>query len=62
MLINNTEFNDISLYGIGGLIAVKTLAKAGMFLLLLKFWKVVAIGFGAILIEIKKFFGSKSEE
>lgn len=74
LFINSTEFkpgftyaefdpelDDIAAYGIGGLIAGKVLAKAGIFVLLLKFWKVVAIGFGAILLGVKKFFGSKSE-
>ena len=56
------ELDDIAAYGIGGLIAGKVLAKAGIFVLLLKFWKVIAIRFGAILLRIKKFFGSKSEE
>tara|TARA_B110000211_G_C14084551_1_gene556077 strand:+ start:2560 stop:3480 length:921 start_codon:yes stop_codon:yes gene_type:complete len=56
------EFDDVAAYGIGGLIAGKVLAKAGIFVLLLKFWKVVALGFGAIVLGIKKFFGSKSEE
>lgn len=56
------EFDDIAAYGIGGLIAGKVLAKAGIFVLLLKFWKVLAIGFGAIIIGIKKFFGSKSKK
>ena len=71
VFINSTEFksgftyaelDDIAAYGIGGLIARKVLAKAWIFVLLLKFWKVIAIGFGAILLGIKKFFGSKSEE
>ena len=71
LFINSTKFksgftyaelDDIAAYGIGGLIADKVLAKAGIFVLLLKFWKVAAIGFVAILLGIKKFFGSKSEE
>ncbi|TGM07957.1 DUF2167 domain-containing protein [Leptospira barantonii] len=67
-IVNSTEFNEgnryadfnpgldtVAAYGIGGLIAGKVLAKAGLFALLLKFWKVIALavlgGFGVL----KKF-------
>ncbi|WP_241547836.1 DUF2167 domain-containing protein [Leptospira stimsonii] len=73
-IVNSTEFNEgsryadfnpgldtVAAYGIGGLIAGKVLAKAGIFALLLKFWKVIALavigGFGVI----KKFFFREKE-
>lgn len=59
----NPDIDSIAAYGIGGLIAGKVLAKAGFFVVLLKFWKVIAIAvvgfFGAFK---KKIFGSKEEE
>lgn len=54
--------DKIAAYGIGGLIAGKVLAKTGILVMLLKFWKVIAIGvagfFGAFK---KKLFGSKED-
>lgn len=51
----NPDLDDVAAYGIGGLIAGKILAKAGFFALLLKFWKVIAIGAVAAFGFIKKF-------
>ncbi|PJZ58981.1 DUF2167 domain-containing protein [Leptospira barantonii] len=73
-IVNSTEFNEgnryadfnpdldtVAAYGIGGLIAGKVLAKAGLFALLLKFWKVIALavlgGFGVL----KKFIFREKE-
>ncbi|TGL44372.1 DUF2167 domain-containing protein [Leptospira perdikensis] len=74
-IISSTEFNDgekyadyspgidkLAAYGIGGLIAGKVLAKAGLFALLLKFWKIIAIGAVAALGFLKKFFSKKSND
>lgn len=58
----NPDLDDVAAYGIGGLIAGKVLAKAGFFALILKFWKVIAIGFGALVMGVKKFFGAKTAE
>ncbi len=48
---------------IGGLVAGSILAKSGFFaklgVLLLKFWKIIAVGAVAIAAGIKKIFGSK---
>ncbi len=56
----NPDLDEVAAYGIGGLIAGKILAKAGFFALLLKFWKVIAIGAVAIFSAFrKKIFGSK---
>ena len=58
----NPDIDTVAAYGIGGLIAGKILAKAGFFALILKFWKVIAIGVvGAFGIFKKKIFGSKSD-
>ncbi|SDX83269.1 Uncharacterized membrane-anchored protein [Lutibacter oricola] len=72
-ILNSVEFNEgyayadfdasvdnVAAYGIGGLIAGKMLAKAGVFAGLLKFWKIIAIAvvgaFGALR---KKIFKSE---
>ncbi|MCT8334040.1 DUF2167 domain-containing protein [Leptospira sp. 85282-16] len=73
-IIASTEFNDgekyadyspgvdkLAAYGIGGLIAGKVLAKAGFFALLLKFWKIIAIGAVAALGVLKKLFTKKAD-
>ncbi len=55
------DFDEVAAYGIGGLIAGKILAKAGFFALLLKFWKVIAIGAVALFAGLrKKLFGNKN--
>jgi len=58
----NPDVDKIAAYGIGGLIAGKTLAKVGFFAMLAKFWKVIALavagGFGLLR---NVLFGSKKE-
>lgn len=53
----NPDMDKVAAYGIGGLIAGKVLAKAGIFALLAKFWKLILIGGIAMLAGVKKFFG-----
>ncbi|XDD46638.1 DUF2167 domain-containing protein [Leptospira sp. WS39.C2] len=73
-ILASTEFNEgekysdyspgidkMAAFGIGGLIAGKVLAKAGFFALLLKFWKIIAIGAIAALGFIKKLFTKKAD-
>ncbi|TGL65353.1 DUF2167 domain-containing protein [Leptospira jelokensis] len=73
-ILASTEFNDgekysdyspgidkMAAYGIGGLIAGKVLAKAGFFALLLKFWKVIALGAVAALGFLKKILTKKAD-
>ncbi|PKA27957.1 hypothetical protein CH381_03525 [Leptospira sp. mixed culture ATI2-C-A1] len=73
-ILASTEFNDgekysdyspgvdkMAAYGIGGLIAGKVLAKAGFFAMLVKFWKIIAIGAVAALGFLKKFFAKKAD-
>lgn len=54
--------DKLAAYGIGGLIAGKVLAKAGFFALILKFWKVIAIGVVAGLGFLKKFLFGKGKD
>ena len=59
----NPDIDEVAAYGIGGLIAGKILAKAGLFALLLKFWKIIAVGaVGAFGVFKKKLFGHKNED
>lgn len=59
----NPEVDQVAAWTIGGLVAGKVLAKAGFFVLLLKFWKVIAVavaaGGGALWNFLK---GRKSED
>ena len=56
----NPSMDRVAAYGIGGLVAGKVLAKAGFFALLLKFWKVIAIGIIGLFAAFKKrIFGTQ---
>lgn len=75
-LISSVSFNEgqryenfdsgvdkVAAYGIGGLIAGKVLAKAGFFVLLLKFWKIILLAIVGGFAAVKKFFfGKKPKE
>mgnify|MGYP006084422945 FL=1 len=54
--------DKIAALGIGGLIAGKVLAKAGFFVLILKFWKFIAIGAVALFAGLRKYFGGKDKD
>lgn len=58
----NPEMDEVAAYTVGGLVAGKVLAKAGFFVILLKFWKLIAGGLIAAGYAIKKFFFRKKEE
>jgi len=58
----NPDMDKVAAYGIGGLIAGKVLAKAGLFVLLAKFWKIIAVGAVALFAGIRKFLGGKKNE
>lgn len=59
----NPDYDKVAAYGIGGLIAGKLLAKAGFFVVILKFWKFIAIGAVGLFSAFKnKIFGRKEEE
>ncbi len=54
----NPDFDEVAAWSIGGLVAGKVLAKAGFFVVLLKFWKVIALAVaGAAGTFWKKFKG-----
>lgn len=55
------DVDKIAAYGIGGLIAGKILSKAGIFVILAKFWKVITLAVVGVLAAFrKKFFTAKS--
>lgn len=59
----NPDLDKVAAYGIGGLIAGKLLAKAGFFVVILKFWKFIAIGAVGLFSAFKsKIFGRKEED
>ena len=59
------SIDKIAAYGIGGLIAGKVLAKAGILakvgIFLAKFWKIVAVAVVALFAGLRKIFGAKSQ-
>ena len=53
----NPDIDKVAAYGIGGLVAGKVLAKAGVFAGLMKFWKIILVGIvGAFGVLRKKLF------
>ncbi|MET0299059.1 MAG: DUF2167 domain-containing protein, partial [Flavitalea sp.] len=54
--------DNVAAWTIGGLVAGKVLAKAGFFVLLLKFWKIIALGFVALGGYLAKFFKRKKKD
>lgn len=57
----NPELDEVAAWTIGGLVAGKVLAKAGILALLLKYIKVIIIGIGAIGTAAWKWFKRKTE-
>ena len=59
------SMDEVAAYGIGGLIAGKVLAKAGILakigIFLAKGWKIIAIGLVAVVAAIRKFFTGKNK-
>lgn len=59
----NSSTDKIAMYTIGGLVAGKILAKVGLWALIIKFWKLIAVGVVGAFAGIKRFFlGKKKEE
>ena len=56
------EYDKVAAYGIGALVAGKVLAKAGIWVAIAKFWKVIALGAVAAGAAVKKFFFGGSSE
>ncbi len=49
--------DEVAVYGIGGLVAGKVLAKVGLFAVILKFWKLGLLALGGAWAAVKRFFG-----
>lgn len=62
----NPDLDKVAAYGIGGLIAGKVLAKAGILakigLVLAKFWKVAMLAIIGLFAGVKNFFKKKPEQ
>lgn len=58
----NSTTDDVAAWTIGGLVAGKLLAKAGFFAVLLKFWKIIAVGVVALGGGLWKRLRRKKEE
>ncbi|MBC6490723.1 DUF2167 domain-containing protein [Flavihumibacter stibioxidans] len=59
----NPDGDEVAAWTVGGLVAGKVLAKAGFFAILLKFWKLIALGIAGGGAAIwKRFKGRKKEE
>lgn len=58
----NPDIDKVAAYGIGGLIAGKVLTKVGIFAMLAKFWKVIAIAVARAFAALKKFLFPSKEE
>lgn len=56
------DVDQVAAWTIGSLVAGKVLAKVGFFAVILKFWKLIAIGLAAFGGTIWKFFGGKSRK
>jgi uncharacterized membrane-anchored protein len=57
----NPQADDVAVWTIGGLVAGKVLAKAGFFVVLLKFWKLIAAAFIGIGSYFTRFFRKRKE-
>jgi uncharacterized membrane-anchored protein len=56
------EVDEVAAWTIGGLVAGKVLAKTGLMVLLLKFWKLIAIGVAGAGGGLWKYFKSKKQK
>ncbi|MBK6666771.1 MAG: DUF2167 domain-containing protein [Saprospiraceae bacterium] len=55
------KMDNVAAYTVGGLVAGKVLAKAGFFVFLAKFWKLIAVALAASGGYILNFFKSKKK-
>ncbi len=58
----DSGIDEVAAWTIGGLVAGKVLAKVGFFALILKFWKLLALGFVTVGGAIRKFFTGRSKD
>ena len=60
----DSKYDKVAAVGIGGLIAGKVLAKAGILaklgVMLAKFWKIIALAIFGLFAGVRKFFGGQS--
>lgn len=57
----DSKVDDVAAYGIGGLIAGKLLAKAGLFAIFAKFGKVIVVAVIALFAALRRMLGGKKE-
>lgn len=57
----NPDIDNVAAWTIGGLVAGKILAKVGFFAIILKFWKLIALGVAGAGAAIFKFFKKKKD-
>jgi uncharacterized membrane-anchored protein len=53
----SSGIDEVAVYGIGGLVAGKVLAKVGLFAIILKSWKLGLLALGGAWAALKRFFG-----
>ncbi len=58
----NPKLDKVAAYGIGGLIAGKVLAKAGILAIILKSWKLLALGAVAVLAGLRRWMSGKNKK
>jgi len=57
----DSSVDEVAAWTIGGLVAGKVLAKVGFFAILVKFWKLIVLGVGALLAFVWKKIKGKKE-
>jgi len=58
----DSGIDEVAAWTIGGLVAGKLLAKAGLFVLILKFWKLIALGVVGAFAAIRRFITGRKKE
>jgi len=58
----DSGIDNVAAWTIGSLVAGKLLAKAGLFVVLLKFWKLIALGAVAVFAAVKRFITGRKKE
>ncbi|MEO6315440.1 MAG: DUF2167 domain-containing protein [Chitinophagaceae bacterium] len=58
----DSGIDNVAAWTIGGLVAGKLLAKAGIFVLILKFWKLIALGAVGAFAAIKRFINGRKKD
>ncbi|MDJ0365009.1 DUF2167 domain-containing protein [Hymenobacter sp. H14-R3] len=58
----SSGIDEVAVYGIGGLVAGKVLAKVGLFAIVVKFWKLGLLALGGAWAGLRRFFGFEAKE